>query len=41
MNNMDLQVAIARSAKVKNISVFIELLKDYVLIWDATEGMGM
>lgn len=35
MSNLDLQTAIARSAKVKKYSVFIELLKDNVLIWDA------
>lgn len=40
MNNLYLQIAIARSAKIKNISVLIELLKDNVLVWDATEGMG-
>lgn len=39
MNNLDLQIAIARSAKIKMISVFIELLKDYVSIWDAAERM--
>lgn len=40
MNNLDLQIAIARSAKMKTISVFTELLKENVLIWDETEGMG-
>lgn len=40
MNNLDLQIAIARSAEMKTISVFTELLKENVLIWDETEGMG-
>lgn len=40
MNNLVLQIAIARSAKFKMISFFIELLKDNVLLWGATEGMG-
>lgn len=40
MNNLVLKITITRSAKFKMISFFIELLKDNVLLWDATAGMG-